>query len=87
MLVLAGVGAVRGKQARRAWCLLALFVVAGAFLLMPACGNTTTTTPTNPNGQVTPNNSYTFTVMGVDANGVSSSNTGTSAPTVTLTVD
>jgi opacity protein-like surface antigen len=87
MLVLAGVGAVRGKRSCRTWCLLALLVVAGASLLMPACGSSSTTTPTNPNGQVTPNNSYTFTVMGVDANGASSSNTGTSAPTVSLTVD
>ncbi len=30
---------------------------------------------TTPNG-VTPNNSYSFTVSGVDANGVVSSNTG-----------
>ncbi len=87
VIVLAGVGVVKGKRARRAWCVLALFVVAVATLLMPACGNRTTTTPTNPNGLITPKNTYTFTVMGVDADGVVSSNTGTSAPTVTLIVN
>jgi hypothetical protein len=54
---------------------------------MPACGNTATTT-TTPNG-VTPNNTYTLTVVGVDADGVVSSNatSATSAnPTVSLTV-
>jgi hypothetical protein len=54
---------------------------------VPDARNTTTTT-TTPNG-VTPNNTYTFTVVGVDADGVISSNTTstTSAnPTVTLTV-
>jgi hypothetical protein len=85
--VLAGVGVVKEKRARRAWCVLALFVVAGATLLTPACGNTTTTTTTNPNGLITPKNTYTFTLMGVDANGVVSSNTGTSAPAVTLIVN
>jgi hypothetical protein len=88
MLALVGLGAaVGGKRSRKAWGLLALFVIGGALFLMPACGNTTTTS-TVPNG-TTPNNTYTFTVVGVDANGVISSNTTstTSAnPTVTLTV-
>jgi hypothetical protein len=88
MLALVGLGAaVSGRRSRKAWGLLALFVMSGALFLMPACGNTTTST-TTPNG-VTPNNSYTFTVVGVDADGVISSNTTstTSAnPTVTLTV-
>jgi hypothetical protein len=86
LLALAGV--LSGKRSRRAWCLLVVLVVAGTMLLMPACGSgTTTVTPSNPDGKITPNNTYTFTLMGVDANGVSSSNTGTSAPTVSLTVD
>jgi len=86
MLALAGVGLVRGKRSR-AWGALALFVVGGAILLMPSCSTHNTISPTNPNGQITPKNTYTFTLMGVDSNGVSSSNTGTSAPTVTLIVD
>jgi hypothetical protein len=87
MLALVGLGAaVGGKRSRKAWGLLALFVISGALFLMPACGNTTTST-TTPNG-VTPNNSYTFTLVGVDSNGVASSNTGSTstAPTVSLTV-
>jgi hypothetical protein len=89
MLALVGIGAaVGGKRSRKAWGLLALFVMSGALFLSPACGNSAPTT-TTPNG-VTPNNSYSFTVTGVDADGVSSSNTGstTSAgPTVSLTVN
>jgi len=85
MLALAGI--IGGKRSRRAWCVLALLVLAGTMLLAPACSSTTTITPTNPQGQITPKNTYTFTLMGVDTNGVSSSNTGTSATSVTLTVD
>lgn len=87
MLALAGLGAaVGGKKSRTAWGLLAVFVVSGALLLMPACSNTGVRTST-PNG-VTPKNTYTFTVVGVDANGNSSSNTGAAGgPSVTLTVD
>ncbi len=88
MLALVGLGAaVGGKRSRKVWGLLALFVVSGTLLLMPACGNTTTTTTTH-NG-ITPDNTYTFTVIGVDANGVVSSNTGSgnnTNPSVTLTV-
>jgi len=86
MLALMGVGAATGgKASRKLWGLLGLFVMAGAFMLAPACGNSTPTT--NPNG-VTPNNTYTFTLIGVDTNGIASSNTGTTTtnPTVTLTV-
>jgi len=86
MLALMGVGAASSRKgSRKLWGLLALFVVAGALMLMPACGNSTTPT-TNPNG-VTPNNTYSFTLVGIDANGVTSSNTGTTTnPTVSLTV-
>lgn len=88
MLGLVGLGAaVGGKQSRKAWGLLSLFVISGALFLMPACANTATTT-TTPNG-VTPNNSYTFTVTGIDHEGNAASNTNstTSAnPSVTLTV-
>lgn len=88
MLALAGLGAaVGGKRSRKAWGVLALLVLGGSLLLTPACGNSSTST-TTPNG-ITPNNSYTFTLMGVDTFGNISSNTGTTttAPTVNLTVD
>ncbi len=87
MLALVGLGAaVGGKESRKAWGLLALFVVGGALFLMPACSNIAVTTIT-PNG-VTPANTYSFTVQGVDVDGVISSNTSTTSanPTVTLTV-
>ncbi len=91
LLSLAGVGAVAGgKPSRKAWGMLALLVLGGSLLLLPGCGSNTTTTTTTPNG-VTPNNTYTLTLVGVDTVGNVSSNTGTgttsSTPTVTLTVD
>ncbi|MGA1987253.1 MAG: hypothetical protein ABSG72_13380 [Candidatus Sulfotelmatobacter sp.] len=88
MLALVGLGAAAGgKRARKAWWLLALFVLSGTLILMPACGSNTATTTATPNG-VTPNGTYTFTISGVDDNGVVSSNTGSgsTSPTVTLTV-
>jgi hypothetical protein len=87
MLALAG--SVSGRRSRRAWCLLALLIVGGSVLLMPACSHTPAGLTQNPSNLVTPNNTYTFTLIGVDSNGVASSNTSTTggAPTVTLTVD
>ena len=88
MLTFVGLGAAAGgRRSRKAWVLIALVVMSAGILLMPACGNTNNTTCT-PNG-ITPANTYTFTVVGIDSNGVVSSNTGstTSAgPTVTLGV-
>lgn len=84
MLALLGLGAARGGR-RSAWSVLAIFVVGGSLLLTPACGSGSSSTTTTTTG-VTPNNTYTFTLFGVDASGVTSSNT-TTAPTVTLTVD
>jgi hypothetical protein len=88
MLALAGLGAAAGgKRSRKAWGLLALLVMSGALFLMPACGNATATTSA-PNG-ITPANTYVFTVTGVDSNGVTASNTGSTTnqnPTVSLTV-
>ena len=89
MLTLLGLGAATGgKRFRKIWGLLALFVLSGSLLLTPACGNTTTTTNTLPSIDITPNNTYTFTITGVDANGVVSSNAGSTsgAPTVSMTV-
>jgi hypothetical protein len=85
--LLVGIGAVTGgKRARKAWGVIALFMVSAILLLIPACGNTTNTV-TTPNG-ITPANSYTFTVVGVDQNGVASSNVSSTntGPSVSLTV-
>ena len=87
LLGFVGLGAAfGGKQSRKALGLLALLVLGGSLLLLPACSNTGNTTST-PNG-VTPANTYTFTIVGVDGNGVVSSNTGSgsSAPSVSLSV-
>ena len=88
MLALIGLGAASSKKGvRKVWGLLALFVVAGSLVLLPACANNGNTTKTkNPNG-ATPNNTYTFTVRGIDAQGNTASNTsGGATPSVTLTV-
>jgi len=82
-----GIGAAMGgKRSRKAWGLLALFVISGCLLLMPACSNGGTST-TTPNG-ITPPNTYTFIIVGVDIDGNISSNTNSSGtnPSVTLTV-
>ncbi|HET7889971.1 MAG TPA: hypothetical protein VFL34_00495 [Candidatus Sulfotelmatobacter sp.] len=88
MLALAGIGAaVGGKRSRTAYGLLAMFVISGGLLLLPACSNIKVTTSAL-NG-ITPANTYTFTVVGVDANGVASSNTSSSNsanPSLSLTV-
>lgn len=88
MLSLVGLGAgVGGKRSRKAWLLVGIFVVGAVFCMMPSCSNTTNVTCT-PNG-VTPAGTYTFTIVGVDGNGVASSNTGSTGsagPSVSLTV-
>ena len=77
----------RSPGPRKTWGFLTILVLTGALVLVPGCGTSTTST-TTPNG-ITPANTYSFTIIGVDANGVVSSNTGTSTsagPTVSLTV-
>jgi hypothetical protein len=87
MLALAGLGAAAGgKRSRRACGLLALFVLGGSFLLTPACSSGNSSSTTSNSTTVTPNNTYTFTLSGVDNTGEASSNS-TTPPTVTLTVD
>lgn len=83
-----GVGAaVGGKRSGKALGVLSIFLVCGCLLLFPACVNQLSNgTVGTPNG-ITPANTYTFTIVGVDSDGVVSSNTGTSTgPTMTLTV-
>jgi len=87
LIGLVGLGAAAsGKRLRGARGMLAVVVLCGVFILTPGCANNTTST-TTPNG-ITPANTYTFTIVGVDSNGVASSNasTTTTGPTVSLTV-
>jgi hypothetical protein len=88
LLGFTGIGAAAsGKRSRKAWALFAIFVVSASLLLIPACGTNTSGTTSTPNG-ITPANTYTFTIVGVDSNGVVSSNISATntGPTVTLTV-
>ena len=83
MMGLVGLGATaRDKKRRKVWGVMALFVLGGALLLLPACGNTInntcTSSTTAPNG-TTPANTYTFTIIGVDSNGVVSSNSSSTS--------
>lgn len=85
-----GLGVAFGsKRSRKTWGLFALFVIGSSLLLVPACSNTNpNNSTTTPNG-TTPANTYTFTIVGVDTNGVVSSNAGSSTsagPSVSLTV-
>ena len=73
--------AVGGKRKRTLSGLLLLVALGGSVLSLPSCSASSTTAN---NGLATPNNTYTFTLTGVDANGVSPSNTN---PTVSLTVN
>ena len=73
--------AVGGKRRRTLSGLLLLMALGGSVLSLPSCSASSTTAN---NGLVTPKNTYTFTLTGVDANGVSPSNTN---PTVSLTVN
>ncbi len=86
-LALIGIGA-SGNRRRKFLGLFLLMLVAGGLLLMPACNSTTNNGTTAPNGDVTPPNTYTFTISAADLNGIAPSNNSSSsqAATVSLTV-
>jgi hypothetical protein len=86
-LALLGAGASRGH--RKKWLgLLLLIAVGGSVLVLPSCGSSNKQL-NNPNGLITPKNTYTITLSAVDANGVAPSNTTTttSATSVSLSVN
>ncbi len=86
-VALAGMGAGR-RHRKKLLGLLLLLIMATSVLVLPSC-SATKTVSNNSNGLVTPKNTYTVTLTGVDANGISPSNTTTSttAATVSLTVN
>lgn len=82
---LALVGARGPRSSRKK--LLALFsliLLAGSLLLLPACGGRVGTQALN--GQITPNNTYTFTLTGADTNGAAPSNVPPNADVATVTL-
>jgi hypothetical protein len=86
---LALIGAGAGRRGRKKWLgLFLLMTLAGSILFLPACGQNNVML-NNPNSLITPKNTYTFTLTGVDANGEGPSNAvSTSAQaSVALTVN
>jgi len=86
-LALIGIGA-SGSRRKKFLGLMLLMLVAGGLLLMPACNSTTNNGSTAPNGDITPDETYVFTISAVDQNGIAPSNNASAsqAATVSLTV-
>jgi hypothetical protein len=87
-LAFVGVGATATRRKNLLGALL-LLAVASGLLLMPACGSSTRTN--SPNGEITPKNTYIFTLTAVDQNGAAPANastcpTGQTCNTVTVTL-
>jgi hypothetical protein len=78
MLVAAGTVRTRRKKFLGIFLLLA---VACSVLLLPACGTSSTN---NASNQVTPNETYTFTLTGSDTKGVGPSSTSSSVVTLVV---
>jgi hypothetical protein len=86
-LALIGIGA-SGSRRKKTLGVMLLMLVAGGLLLMPACNSTTNNGSTAPNGDITPDEKYTFTISAADQNGIAPSNgaSASEAATVSLTV-
>jgi hypothetical protein len=85
---LALLGAGTSRTGRKKFLgIFLLTLVAGGLLFLPSCSSSNPTN--NPQGLITPKDTYTFTLTGVDQNGVTPSNTTTSTDqaTVILTVN
>jgi hypothetical protein len=91
-LALIGTGATSAKKGKKGRTtlmgLIFLMAVASSLLFLPSCNSTSTTSNTsNTSNLVTPKNTYTITLNGVDANGISPGNTTGTGATVTLIVN
>jgi len=87
-LLVPGLAVVVVSAGRRKKNFLAAFLlmaVAGSLLLMPACGSTAHTN--SPNGEITPKNTYMFTLSATDENGAAPSNVTSGQAVVTLVVN
>lgn len=86
-LALVGTGGTskrKGKIRRTLAGLFFLLALGSSLLLLPSCSSTSQVATST---LVTPKNTYTITLNGVDSTGVSPSNTTTAQATVTLTVN
>jgi hypothetical protein len=83
-LALVGAGASGGRK-RKLMGMLFLVVALAGLLMLPAC-NTSTVGTTSQNGEITPNNTYVFTLTGTDTNGAAPSNVNVDQATVTIAV-
>jgi len=85
-LVLPGLGLVAlstsGIRRKSALSAILLLLLTGGVILMPACSSSSTAI-----GNVTPKQTYTFTLTGADENGATPSNSTTNEATVSITVD
>jgi hypothetical protein len=79
---LAVVGA--GRRGKNLFAFL-LMAVAGGLLLMPSCGSNAHTN--SPNGEITPKNTYVFTLSAADENGAAPSNVTSGQAVVNLVVN
>jgi hypothetical protein len=82
-LMLIGLGA-SGGRGRRVLGIFILVAIAGGLLLVPACGSSSRNTAVN---QITPTNTYTFTLGGADAHGVGPSSTPAATVSLQVTAD
>jgi hypothetical protein len=83
-LAFVGLGATR-KGSRKLFGILFLIMIAGGLLLGPACGNSNAPNSNNAANQVTPANTYTFTLTGSDLKGLGPSSTSSAMVTLQVT--
>ncbi len=82
-LAFVGLGAT-GKRGARLMGVLLLVAIANGLLLLPACGSEPSNTAVN---QITPDNTYTFTLSGADINGAAPSSTLTATVKLQVTAE
>jgi hypothetical protein len=80
-LAFVGLGAA-GKNGRKLLGIFLLVAIAGGLFLLPACGINNSNNAAN---QITPNNTYTFTLTGSDQKGLGPSSTSTATVTLEVT--
>ena len=80
-LAFVGLGAA-GKNGRKLLGIFLLVAIAGGLFLVPACGVNNSNNAAN---QITPNNTYTFTLTGSDQKGLGPSSTSTATVTLEVT--